>query len=143
MRRPILKFLLLVLGVFFDSARDIIHVKPRFSKNLLKQSFELRPRQRNFSAKEQSYKQGTVGTSGTGGIEMVFALLTEVVALQVVLSIIEVWKPSFEGTFLRALLPASGLNRKELVHPKLRDLLKVFRGIRGGRGSGRRSGSLS
>lgn len=29
---------------------------------------------------------------------MVFALLTEVVALQVVLSIIEVWKPSFEGT---------------------------------------------
>lgn len=57
MRRPILNFLLLVLGVFLDSALDIIHVKPRVSKNLLKQSFELRPRQRNFSAKEKSYNR--------------------------------------------------------------------------------------
>ena len=127
--------------ISLDSALDNIHEKPGVS--LLKESFELRPRQRNFSAKERSCKRGTVGTSGAGGIEMAFALPTEVVALQVGLSIIEVWKPSFEGTFLRALLRATGLSRKELVHPKLHHILKVFRGKRGGGRSGRWGGSLS
>ena len=44
-RSPILNFLLLVLGVSFNATLDGIHERPGISKTVLKEAFELDPRQ--------------------------------------------------------------------------------------------------
>ena len=110
-RCPILNFLLLVLGVSLNSTPDGIHESPGVSEILSKESFELDPRQGGFGClvlstlvlvptkadltmKEQSCKRGMVGAGGAGGSEMILALLTEVVAFHMRLSIIEIGQRS-------------------------------------------------
>lgn len=86
--------LLLVLGVPFDLAPDAIHEDPRVSEILLGESLEIKPRQGSYSIldstlvlvptetdlspEERGREGGTVGSPGTYGVEMIFALLTEV-----------------------------------------------------------------
>ena len=48
MRRPILNFLPLVLGVMLNSTPDNVYPSIEVTKTLPKESFELKPRQRSF-----------------------------------------------------------------------------------------------
>ena len=48
MRRPILNFLPLVLGVLLNSTPDSVHQSTGVTKTLPKESFELNPRQGSF-----------------------------------------------------------------------------------------------
>ena len=85
MRRPILNFLPLVLGVLLDSTPDSVHQSTGVTKTLPKESFKLNPRQRSFdclvqtkadpAAEERSCKGDTVGVKRAGGIDMILALL--------------------------------------------------------------------
>ena len=104
--RPILNFLLLVLGVLLNSAPDSVHEKLGVFKTFSNVAFKLDPRQGSFGClvlstlvlvptkanliiKERSCKRGAVGASGTGGSKMIFTLLAKVVALHVRFSIIK------------------------------------------------------
>ena len=49
---------------------------------------ELRPVYSNALPKKKSYKKSLVGPGGPGGLEMIFALLTEVVTIHVESSIV-------------------------------------------------------
>ena len=53
----------------------------------------------HIDVKLEKKKRGTVKANGTGGSEMILTLLTEVVALHVGLTIIEVREPSFQLSF--------------------------------------------
>ena len=91
LRRPIVNFLPLVLGVLPNSTLDSIHQSTGVTKTLPKESFELDPRQEIFDClvstlmqvptkadpitKERSCKRGAVGARSNGGSEMVLALL--------------------------------------------------------------------
>ena len=90
-RRPIVNFHLLVLGVLSNATPGGIHGSPWVTQTLSKKSFELNPKQKildclvpklvlmptkvDHIAKEQSCKRGAVGAKGTGSINMILALL--------------------------------------------------------------------
>ena len=78
--------------------------------------------------KKRYSKWGAVWPSGTGSIEMVLALLAEVVAFHMWLSVIEVWKLSLQLAFLWPFLTVS---LEERVHAKFYNSLQVFLGVQG------------
>ena len=50
--------------------------------------FVLRPAHTNIFAKERSYKRSPVGSGGFSNLKMIFALLTEMIAIYMQLTII-------------------------------------------------------
>ena len=93
MRRPIMNFLLLVLGVLPNSTPDSVYQSTGVTKTLPKESFELDPRQEIIDClvfltlvlvpmkadpitKEQTCKRGAVGACGADGIKIVLALVS-------------------------------------------------------------------
>ena len=116
MRRPILNFLPLVLEVSLNSTLDSVPQSTGVNKTLSKKSLEpTNPRQGIFdclvptlvlaptkadpTAKERSCKRGAVGAKGAGGIDMILALLAEVVTLHMGLPIVEIGEPSLQVAF--------------------------------------------
>lgn len=150
-------FFLLVLRVPLSSTLDGVYESPGITEILSETCFKFGPRQRTFgltstlvlvpseadpTIKEQSGKGCAVQASGAGGVE---ALLTEVVALHMGLSVVEVSEPSLHWPFLRSFLEAwiraIGLCLEERIHAKLCDSLKIFFDILGGSRGGDWSGS--
>ena len=79
-----------------------------------------------------------VGASGTGGVEVVLTLLTEVVILHMRLLIIEIRESSLQLPFSVTFLMASrfrtiGLCLEKRIHTELCHCLKVFLVVFGGR----------
>lgn len=107
MRGPILFFLLLVLGVFFNLPPDAIYKRGRFSKTLLEKnlkfisserndpiSFNLRlvllPTKVDPISEEQGCERDAFVICGINRLEMILALLAEVTKFHMQVSIIEV-----------------------------------------------------
>lgn len=61
----------------------------------------LSPTNADASKEKGGPKRSAVGPASTSGIEIIFPLLTEVVAVHVRLPEIQVWEPSFEEAFAR------------------------------------------
>ena len=104
-RSPILYFLLLVLGILLNLGPDTSYKQGRFPKTLLEKSLQFLLSKKNdivafdFSLilllieidsipEEQSRKRDALRACGTGRIEIVFAFLTEVIALYVEATIV-------------------------------------------------------
>lgn len=97
-RGLILNFLLLVLGISLNLGPDVGHERGGFSETLTEKSLEfvpskggglvalnlglvLLPAEVNPIPEERGREGNTLGPRGTGRVEMVLTLLTEVVAL--------------------------------------------------------------
>lgn len=97
MRRPVLYCFLLVLGVFFDLIPDIVNKRGGFFKTLLKESLKFVPCEGSYPvslnlslvlllaevdyiSKEQDCKRDAYMAYSTGRIEIILALLIEIVA---------------------------------------------------------------
>ena len=97
---PILYFLLLVLGVPLNLGPDVGHERGGFSKTLLEKDLEfipseggglialnlglvLLPAEVDSVPEERGCEGNTLGPRGTGRVEMILTLSTEVVALYV------------------------------------------------------------
>lgn len=97
--------------ILFNLSSNANHEGHRFSKTLVKKSFEFISSRRDSTitlnlrlvlilikvdpiSKEQNYKKNILETRGTGHIEMVLILLTEVVALYMGATIVQVEVPS-------------------------------------------------
>ena len=93
MRRPIVNFLPLVLGVLPNSTPNSVHQSTGVTKTLPKESFELDPRQEIFDClvfptlilvptkadpitKERNCKRGAVGAREAGSIKIILALVS-------------------------------------------------------------------
>ena len=93
MRAPILYILLLVLGISLNLGPDVSHKCGGFSKTLLEKDLKFDPSKRGGPfvlnlgfvllpaeddpvPKEQGRKGDTLGSHGTGRVEMVFTLST-------------------------------------------------------------------
>ena len=100
MRSSVLYFFLLVLQISFDFSRDIVYKRGGFSETLseeglefvsskgsnpipLNLSFVLLPAEIDSISEERGRKGDALVARGTGRVNMVFTLLTEVVTLHV------------------------------------------------------------
>ncbi len=112
----ILDFFQLILGVFFDFALDIIYKDNRFSRAFLGKSLKLFPTRRCGSImfdlifvllpakKDPIFEKGgckryALMAFCSSCLEIVFTLLTKVIALHVRISIVKVYFSYFEGSF--------------------------------------------
>lgn len=162
MRSPILSFFYLVLRATFDLTPDAIYESLKVTEILPKEGLELNldyrdcpftlvttlvlsPTETDISSKKRGFKRGAVRTSGSGCFKMVLTLLTEIIAVHVRFSIVQVRNPGFE----RALSRSSLILTLDGFHIDLHKLMKIFIGIlvrsggRSGKRSGKRSGSAS
>lgn len=113
---PILKLFLLLLKISLYLGLDISHKNSRFSKILLKKSFEFVSSRRNgivaFNLgfivlpvevdpilEKYSYKRDTLGARGTNHMKIVLALLIKVVVLNIWTTIIQFGIPGL-GDFI-------------------------------------------
>ena len=116
-----------MLWVLLDSAPDGVDKNLGLAQALAKKGFESLPANRDISLvfylmrmllpseqggilQEGSRKQNLVWARGTGGGEVIFALLEEIVTLQVSFTSINVWKPSFQKPLTWAFIVRSGDN---------------------------------
>ena len=107
MKSSILYFLLLMLGIPLNLGLDAGHKQSRFPKTLSEKrlkflshkgsgtvafnlSFVLLPAEIDLILKEQDCKKDVLGACGIGYIKMVFALSTEVIALYIEATIVQV-----------------------------------------------------
>ena len=114
-----------MLGVFPDSTPDGINKSLKFAQALAKQGFEslsadedvnfalyltpvLLPAEQGGIFQKDSCKQNLVWAHGTGGGKVIFALLEEIVTLQVSFTPINVWEPSFQRPLTWAFIVQSG-----------------------------------
>ena len=110
-----------MLGISLNLGPDVGHERGGFPETLSEKSFEFIPsKESNLVAlnlglvllpaevdpipKKRGRKENTLGPRGTGRVEMVFALLTEIVALYMQVSIILVGVTGFESS-----LPGGGV----------------------------------
>ena len=118
-----------MLGVFPNSAPDGINKSLEFAQALTKESLKsfladgdvdlvfylmlvLLPAEQSGIFQEDSRKQNSVWACGTGCGEVVFALLEEIVTLQVNFILINVWEQSFQKPLTWAFIVQSGGNNK-------------------------------
>ena len=142
MPNPELNFLLLVLEVSSNATPGGIYESPGASETLLKESFELDPRQKSHclastfilmptkadpTTKEQSGKRCAIEAGSAGGIEVIFTLLAEVLTFHIELLILEIGEPSLQLTFSVAYrFRTTALTLEERIHAELHDLLQIF-----------------
>ena len=110
--RPVYHLLKLMLGVLPNGTPDGVDESLGFAQALAKEGLESLPADRGISLilslmlvllpaeqsgvlQEGSRKRNSVRAHGTGGSEVIFALLEEIVALQVRFTPIDVREPSF------------------------------------------------
>ena len=108
-------FLLLVFRVSLNLGLDVSYKRGGFSKTLLEKSLEFIPSEKsglvalnlglmlllakiNPVSEERSRKENTLGSRSTGRVEIVLALLTEIIALYMQVSIIQVGITGLEGS---------------------------------------------
>ena len=105
-RGPVLYLILLKLRVTFDLNPGRIDKSLRVTKILFKKSLEIDPgwgsylnptfmlvlAETDLPTKKRGSKWGAVWPSGASGIEIILALLAEVVAFYIWLCVIEIWK---------------------------------------------------
>ena len=72
---------------------------------------------------ERGRKRDTVGLFRANGLEMIFALLTEAVAILVRIATVEVWKASFQRLFSRLGSLGMGLALNEWFYGQINGLL--------------------
>ena len=93
------------------------------------------PTKADLTAKEQSYKQDAIGAKDTGGIDMILALLAEMVTFHIGLSIVEIGEPSLQVAFLAACeFWTTILTLEKQIYAEFCDLLQVFVGVLCGSG---------
>ena len=115
MRGPILYFLLLVLGIPLDLGPDASHERGGFSETLPEKSLEfvlsrgdgivafhlsfvLLPAEVNLISEERGRKRDAFVARGSGRVEMILTLSTEIIALHVQAAIVKVGVPGLEGS---------------------------------------------
>lgn len=113
MRSLVLNFLLLVLKISLNLSLDAIYKYCRFSKTILEKSlkfilnkknrtiafnlnFVLLPAKVNLILEKQNYKRDILAAHGTSLVKMIFIQLTEVIALHIQASIVQVEVSSFK-----------------------------------------------
>ena len=116
-----------MLEIFPDSAPDGVNKSLGLAQVLAKESFEslsanrdislvlyltlvLLPSEEGGILQENSHQQNSVWACGTGGGKVIFALLEEIVTLQVSFTLINVQEPSFQRPFTWAFIVRSGGN---------------------------------
>ena len=114
-----------MLGVLPDGTPDGVNKSLRFAQVLAKKGLKSLPADRSVSLvlyltlvllpaeqggvlQEGSRKRNSVRARGTGGSEVIFALLEEIVALQVRFTPIDVREPSFQRPLTWAFIVQSG-----------------------------------
>ena len=114
-----------MLGVLPDSAPDGVNESLGLAQALAKEGFEslsadkdvslvlyltlvLLPGEQGGVLQKVSRKRDSVRARGTDGSKVIFALLEEIVALQVCFTPINVWEPSFQRPLTWAFIVQSG-----------------------------------
>ena len=135
----------MVLRFSLDSTPDTINKCPRVPKILswksfkfdsdnrihsfsLMLKFELMPAEVDWAAEERGFKQTTVRAGSTRGLDMVFTLLTKLIAIHVEFPIVQVGKTSFKRTFFRPLV-GSAISLS--IHKDFHKPVKVCIGVLG------------
>ena len=141
-KSPILHLFLLKLRVTFDSPLGYVNKSLRVTKILPKKSFKIDPGQWSYLTptfvlvpaetdppiKKRCGKRDAIWLNGAGGIEIVLALLAEVVAFHMWLPVIEIWKLCLQLAFLWLFLT---IFLEERVHAEFCNSLQVFFGVQG------------
>ena len=131
-RCPILNFFLLVLGVLFNSTPDSIHQSTEVTKTLLKESFELNPRQGSFGCLVP-----TLVLVPTKLILLQRNKAAKEVWLVLKVPAVLTWSLYFSSAFLVACkIKATGFSLKLGIYAELCQRLKVFFGVLGGNWGG-------
>ena len=118
-----------MLGIISDSALDGVNKNLGFAQALTKKGFKSFPANRNVSLvfyltrvllpaeqggifQKSSCKRNSIWACDTGGGKVIFALLEEIVILQVSFILINVWKLSFQKPLTWAFIVQSGGNSR-------------------------------
>ena len=116
-----------MLGVFPDSAPDSVDKSLKLAQPLAKEDLKsltvntdvslvfyltlvLLPSEQSGIFQKNSRKRNFVQACGTGGGKVIFALLEEIVTLQVSITLINVWEPSFQRLLTWTFIVRSGGN---------------------------------
>ena len=139
-----------MLVVFSDSTPDSVNKSLGFAKTSVKKGLESLPANRDVNSvfyltlvllpaeqggilQESNRKQNSIWACGIGGGKVIFALLEEIVTLQVSFTLINIWELSFQKPLTWVFIVRSGGNngggnrcKRSRISNSPKDPLKVI-----------------